>query len=129
MKYTNKPEFAKTIVAKLLLESMQKDAGHRELLLQNLGDQCLLFAGLFPKQASSHHVKISYFVGMGRSAYQAISHATNDVFNSLALQFVLIMDVLQSVPKHAELMPLEAYEQWTELGSQRAYRILKSYRH
>lgn len=72
-------------------------------------------------------VKISYFVDLGRSAYTSISYDTNNLFKLLAFQFVGLMDVLQSIRPHPDLLPLEAYEQWQEVGSQRALKILREY--
>src|SRR5262249_52839092 len=95
--------------------------------LQNVGDQCLLFVGLFPHAAEKKHVKINYFVDLGRSAYANISHTVNDLYWSLAIQFVALMDVLQSIRHTPDLLPLEAFEQWSELDSQRALQILNEY--
>lgn len=126
-RYTNKPEMAKQILAKAFLEALNLQESQRYLSLQHVGDQCLLFAGLFPQAANKKHVKISYFVDLGRSAYASLSHRANDIFNALALDFVVLMDVLQSIRQPSELLPLEAYDQWNEVGSQRALKILQSY--
>ena len=124
-RYVNRPDIVKQVFAKAYLEALERQAMERSLSLQQVGDQCLLFAGLFPKQAQRKHVKINYFVDVGRAAYNSISK--NEFFSSLAMQFVLLMDILQSIRGETDLLPLEAYEQWTELGSQRAFRILQSY--
>jgi hypothetical protein len=127
IRYTNKPEVAKQILATAFLEALQLRENERHATLQYVGDQCLLFAGLFPRVAEKRHVKISYFVGIGRSAYANVSKKTNDLFGSLAMQFVVLMDVLQSIRQHQELLPLEAYNQWDTVGSQRALRVLQGY--
>jgi hypothetical protein len=129
--YTNKPEFAKQIIALKFLESMQAAPNQRMLGLRMVGDQCLLFSGLFPHIADRKQVKISYFVDMGRSAYAAISAKAYDLNDLLAGQFVILMDVLQSIRQFSDdipdLTPLAAYEQWNTLGSARALRALKNY--
>lgn len=129
IRYSNKPDIAKQILAEAFLKALQKQANERNLSLQHVGDQCLLFAGFFPRAAHKKQVKVKYFVDLGRSAYGAISQATNDLYATLALQFVALMDVLQSIrPEHADFMlPLEAYEQWQSLGSKRALQILRAY--
>lgn len=127
IRYTNKPEVAQQIFAKAYLEAMQLRENERQVSLQQVGDQCLLFAGFFPEAAHRKHVKIRYFVDLGRSAYSAISKSADDLHWLLALKFVSLMDVLQSIRPHSELLPLAAYEQWEELGSQRALQILKEY--
>lgn len=126
-RYANKPEMAKQVFATAFLEALHQQENQRQLALLYVGDQCLLFAGLFPKSAAKRQVKLSYFVDLGRSAYSSVSTKTNDLYGSLAGKFVVLMDVLQSIGPHAHLMPLEAYEQWDTLGSQRAFRILKEY--
>lgn len=127
-RYTNKPEVAKQILASAFLEALNLNDSQRQIYLQHVGDQCLLFAGLFPRIAQKRLVKVSYFVDLGRSAYASISNKANDIYDLLALQFVVLMDVLQSMrePPH-HLMPIEAYEQWQEVGSNRALKILQEY--
>lgn len=124
MQYSHRPEVAKQLFAAAFLEAQQTHNNHS---LQRVGDQCLLFAGLFPHSTEKKLIKISYFVDLGRSAYTSISQKTNDLFSLLAHQFVGLMDVLQSIRPHPDLLPLEAYEQWNDLRSQRALRILREY--
>jgi hypothetical protein len=128
-RYMDRPDLAQQIFATTFLESMQKQEKQRSLSLQHIGDQCLLFAGLFPQSAARKQVKVSYFVEIGRSAYANISQSANDLYWSLALQFVAMMDVLQSIRSESDLLPLDAYAQWDELGSKRAWQILNQYTH
>lgn len=129
-RYTNKPEIVKKIMATQFLRQIQQQMG-KEYLLKEVGDECLLFSGLFPKVAESRHVKISYFVGMGQTAYAAISKTTNDLYDLLAKHFVALMDILLSVRQYTkecpDLLPIQAYDLWNETGSQRALQILKHY--
>lgn len=127
IRYVNKPEVAQQVFARAFLEAMQLRERERHTSLQHVGDQCLLFAGLFPQSAQKKHVKISYFVDLGRSAYANISDRAHDLYWSLAYQFVALMDVLQSIKQYPDLLPLQAYEQWNEVGSQRALQILQQY--
>lgn len=127
IRFTNKPEVVNKIIATAFLDALQARERERHLSLQQVGDQCLIFAGLFPKAAEKRLVKINYFVDLGRSSYAAISYKTNDLFGSLALQFVVLMDVLQCVRGCSDLLPLEAYEQWTQVGSQRALKMMQEY--
>jgi len=127
MRYSNKPEVAQQIFAHDYLQALQQRNQLRSTSLQQVGDQCLLYAGLFPGQAEKRHVNITYFVDMGRAAYAAISKTANDFYWILAVEFVALMDVLQSIPEAPVLLPLEAYEQWEKLGSRRALQILQSY--
>lgn len=126
-RYTNQPDVVKQVLATAFLEAQQQSHQSRKNSLQIVGDQCLLFAGLFPQVAGRRLVKISYFVDMGRHAYISVSDCTNDLFSHLAIQFVIMMDVLQSIREYPALLPLEAYEQWRDVGSERALAILKTY--
>jgi hypothetical protein len=128
MRYMDKPELAKEVIATQLLEGLNQRAGQRTEALQRVGDICLLFSGLFPGVAQKRLVKISYFINLGRGAYATVSRTSNDLYFTLAQQFVAIMDILQSASQQAPaLMPIQAYELWNECGSQRALRVLKQY--
>jgi hypothetical protein len=127
IRYSNKPDIAQRVFAKAFLEAMQLRERQRSASLQCVGDQCLLYAGLFPLAAEKRHVKVNYFVDLGRTAYGAVSKTANDLYWMLAIEFVMLMDVLQSIRQIPDLLPLQAYEQWDELGSQRALLVLQEY--
>lgn len=131
VRYTNKPEVIKQIAATEFLQGLKLTANQRELVLQEVGDKCLLFSGLFPNIAERRLVKISYFVNLGQAAYETISKKNNDVYNALAKQFVPLMDILQSIRRYSDncpdLLPMQAYDLWNQTGSQRALTVLKHY--
>ncbi len=127
IRYTTQPEIAKQVMSIAYLDALSLGKKERSISLQQVGDQCLLLAGLFPQIAERRHVKITYFVHLGRTAYAEISEKSNDFFWTLAWHFITLMDVLQSIRPIANLQPLQAYELWDELGSQRALQILKEY--
>jgi hypothetical protein len=131
MRYTSQPDIVKKIMATHFLEGVNSSPSKKLLVLQQVGDNCLIFSGLFPKMAEKRLVKISYFVNMGRTAYSAISQHQSDLYDSLSNHFVPLMDVLQSV-RHSvkdfpDLLPFEAYDLWNETGSLRALSVLKQY--
>lgn len=130
-RYTNKPEFLKQIIAHDFMEGMQYSPHKRALAMQEVGDKCLLFSGLFPHIAEKRLVKISYFVNMGQASYGSISKKQTDLYGMLATQFVTLMDVLQSIRTYSkeiiDLLPIESFELWSETGSKRAERILSQY--
>jgi hypothetical protein len=103
----------------------------RQQLLQEVGDKCLIYTGLFPKIAEKRLVQLSYFVKLGQSSYATISKSHNDLYQGLAKQFVSLMDVLQSLRqysnKYPDLLPMEAYDLWNDTGSLRGLKILKQY--
>lgn len=128
-RYINKPEVAKKIMATEFLQNAKQSSIKRQLALQNVGDQCLLLSGLFPKLAEKRLVKVTYFIHIGQVSYSAISSSTNDLYDSLAKKFVTLMDILQSIRHYADELPdlLLAYELWNEAGSQRGWEMLKRY--
>lgn len=131
MRYINKPEFIKNIIATEFLQSLNLNPAQREVVLRDVGDKCLLFTGLFPNIAKKRLVRVSYFVKLGQAAYFRISKESNDLYGHLSDQFVLLMDILQSIrqytKKNPDLLPLDAYDLWSDTGSQRAFSVLKQY--
>ncbi len=131
MRYINKPEVVKQIIALDFLQSLERPSVQREAALCEVGDKCLLLAGLFPSIAKSRLVRVSYFVNLGQAAYFGISKKNNDLYDHLSHQFVLLMDILQSIRQYTktfpDLLPLDAYELWNDTGSQRALSALKQY--
>lgn len=131
VRYTNKTHITDHIMATEILQGIKLSPGIKRLALQEVGDKCLIFTGLFPRIAEKRLVKISYFVNLGQAAYEGISKKHNDLYNLLSHQFVTLMDVLQSVRRYSEhypdLLPLQAYDLWNETGSQRALSVLKQY--
>ena len=133
MRFTEQPELAASVLAIEYLQSMQSSGriGHDQL--RNVGDKCLLYSGLFPERAERRRVKISYFVDLGRSAYQQLSdrmeHSAAAMYLHLADAFVSLMDVLQTMRTLGEparkLAPLHAFELWRDTGSQAALRNLR----
>lgn len=135
MRFVGKPEMASSVLAIDYLQSLLCQGRIREENLKDVGDRCLLFSGLFPKRAARRRVKISYFVDLGRSAYNQISQCRDDVqgvfFRKLSLGFVPLMDILQAIRElGAEtplLSPLEAAELWADTGSNQALKTARTY--
>lgn len=129
MRYANQPDVLKQILSTEFLKGIKLPKYQRELMLQGVGDKCLLYTGLFPFIAEKRLVKISYFVRLGQSAYSMISKDDSDVYAALALHFVPMMDVLQSIRHYSkdypDLFPLTAYQLWIETGSLRAYSLMQ----
>lgn len=133
MRYTQKPEMAAKVMALEYLRGMQAGGSHRQAQLRDVGDQCLLYSGLFPQRAERRRVRISYYVDLGRSAYQSVADASQramaQVFSHLAIQFVELMDILLAMRElngqvRASLDPLQSFELWSDTGSRHARTIL-----
>ncbi|MDX5333635.1 MAG: hypothetical protein LPK58_06275 [Gammaproteobacteria bacterium] len=102
--------------------------------LRDVGDRCLLTAGLFPHRAERRLVRIAYFVDLGRSAYDELAarlgRAAAELFRHVAAAFVPLMEVLQAMRMldgHPALNALEAAELIQDTGSEAARRELARY--
>lgn len=99
--------------------------------LAEVGDQCLVFAGLFPEQAAAQLIPISYFVKVGQDAYAKHAEISGEpLFRRLSDDFVRLMDVLQclrDLDKNVYCLDaLSAFEQWQNTGSAHAFHVLKA---
>lgn len=129
MRFVEKPDLASSVLALDFLNSAQYTGEQRNVLLQELGDKCLLLSGLFPGRAQRKRVRISYFVGMGQAAYAELAHSKAG-FPQVAQNFVVLMDLLQTIRStfcndHV-LNLLEAHELFQDTRSQSAQKILTS---
>jgi len=132
MRYTGKPELAAKVMALDYLHGAQTAGSERREKMRDVGDQCLLYSGLFPKRAEKRRVRVSYYVDLGRTAYQNVAEAAQaamaEMFTHLAESFVAMMDTLQAMRsmhhQEQQLDPIRAFELWQESGSQRARTIL-----
>lgn len=133
IRFTERPELAASILAVEYLEGMRAMGRSAQDQLRNVGDKCLLYSGLFPQRAERRRVKVSYFVELGRSAYQQLSERlerdTADMYQRLASTFVSLMDILQTMralgTPAARLDPLRAFELWQDTGSRTALKTLE----
>ncbi len=131
MRFTSKPELGDALFAIDYLRSLEAAGRGRHDRLRDVGDGCLLYSGLFPKQARHRLVPISYFVNLGRSAYDNLGTNLPDAYGALYLglsaDFVALMDVLLAMRKLAAgtscLDAIDAVELWTETGSTHAKSV------
>ncbi len=100
--------------------------------LRDIGDQCLLVSGLYPQSAEKRQVGVSYYVDLGRSAYQHIGEVTQqgvaELYQQLADSFILLMDLLQTIRQYSApaLQPIAAMELWQQTGSRAAYKQISA---
>lgn len=131
MRYLRRPEMAQRILALDFLQALQASRQQRSQVMRDVGDQCLLFSGLFPRRAERRRVRVSYYVDLGRSAYQNLADSltkTAHIFARLAEEFVAAMDTLQAIrvigQQDSGLLPIQAYELWQDTASRQAYAQL-----
>ena len=133
--YTQRPEIAARIFAIDYMLAQHEQGQIRSTQLRELADQCLLYAGLFPQYARQRHVRVSYYVNIGRSAYSDLAageHDWSEVFAEISEQFVTLMDTLLAIhqiddPQNPDypLDPLLALQTWQDTQSQQALKILQ----
>lgn len=78
--------------------------------LRDVGDRCLLIAGLYPALAERRHVTVDYFMDIGRGAYLGIAEAGRTayaaMFAQLAMSYGELVRTLRAVrPIETALRP------------------------
>lgn len=134
MRFLSRADMASNVMALDYLNSQLKAGSQRTLGLRDVGDQCLLISGFYPKRARRRHVRIAYFVNIGRSAYSELASTVVDglagCYQQLERDFVKLMDVLHAVREMDKtsqtLDGIEAIELWQDTGSKAAQRALGS---
>lgn len=78
--------------------------------LRDVGDRCLLIAGLFPRLASRRRVTTDYYIDLGRGAYSTASERAprceRELFADLAQAFCSLVEVLDAVRADVRTQPL-----------------------
>ncbi len=136
MRFSQNPTVGSSIIALEFLQSHQFQGQKRADSLREVGDKCLLFSGLFPGNAIKRQVSVSYFVDIGRAAYQSLSTIEEQtrrvLYKMLSQEFVMMMDVLQATRQISGiplLLPLQAEEMYVDLGNEVALESLNAYLH
>ena len=133
--FINKPDLLSSIIALDYFFAKDVVDSSKKNLLQDIGDKCLLYSGLFPGQADRRHVPLSYFVGMGEAAYMSAADVSRhrkdlaELYRSLSDHFVTLMDVLLCIRELSSdknpMNLLQAEELWRHTGSKQALRIIR----
>ncbi len=113
-----------------LLEDFLESGRIQHGRMQDVADQCLIFAGLFPDYAEQKQISINYFVELGKGTYAELARNRHDtVYAHLSRDFVKLMDVLQNLRQlddgYCCLDPLQAHELWSATGSRNAKKVLE----
>lgn len=78
--------------------------------LRDVGDRCLLIAGLFPRHAEGRRVDTRYYVDLGRGAYASAAtrapRCERTLFDHLAEAFGSLVSVLDAIRPGARWLPL-----------------------
>jgi len=127
MRYTRRPDMASRVMGLDYLEAMQNVGSTNQQQMREVADQCLLLTGLFPARAQRRRVSITYYVDLGRGAYQYLAEnlaSMAALYAQIAEQFVPLMDTLHAIRQlggvDRQLDPLEAFALWQQTGSRAA---------
>lgn len=134
MRFSNVTDIVSKVVALDFLNSQHMTGTQKHQALQEVGDSCLMFAGLFPGRARKKSLKISYYVNVGQTAYLSAAEQTThlaSLFVDLCEQFVPLMDILQTTrelnSEQLALDPIEASELWQDTSSNHARESIQSF--
>lgn len=135
MRFTATPQMANKVMGVEFLTSINCSGSLRPIALRDVGDQCLLYSGLFPGRARRRRVRVSYYVNIGKSAYFSLANTSKysdiDLFTTLSNKFVPLMDILQTMREinnnSTTLDALLAEEIWHDTGSEHALQTLQQF--
>lgn len=104
-----------------LLARVASGSRHKQEL-RDVGDRCLLLAGLYPEQAERRRVSIGYFLDVGSRAYDELASALRagvaDLYGHLAQAFARLVRVLMELRRRMrEVTPLLLHELRTDGGA------------
>lgn len=120
--------------AQAFIERLSTLRGRGADSLLVVGEESLVFAGLFPEQAIRKGIPITYFVQVGVNAYRETAAglppgANRNTCVEMADRFVDVLDVLHTLREMQTTLPcidgLNAYQLWREAGSSHAWQVLR----
>jgi Xaa-Pro aminopeptidase len=89
------------------LDGMERVGSERAEVLRDVGDRCLIVAGLYPRLAHLRRVTPAYYASIGQAAYAGVADATRaayaELFRQLARAFEAMQQVLRRVGPRPEL--------------------------
>ena len=101
MRFLSKPDIAGKVLALEYIESLLSSGQHKQNKLRDVGDVCLLHAGLFPKRSKRKRVSETYFIELGSGAYHHLSEVVEnqiaELYFRLSQSFIPIRDLLNTM--------------------------------
>ncbi len=122
-----------TLLTELYIQYLQAREEEKRIILQRLGDLCLMISGYFAESIRKKIVDIGFYFGMGGSAYYALSSMVQEreskqTFDELSTKFQCFSNVLGEMSERSGLQSnkdvLKLYERWIETGSDRLKNLL-----
>ena len=112
LRHQREPRFFEQAQALAWLRAQECTGRAREEALRDVGDRCLLVAGLYPGLAERRRVSADYFADLGRSAYRDLAEAgrsaTATLYARLAEVYRELVQVLAAAST-LSMMPAEAH--------------------
>lgn len=110
LRHQRDAQFAAHTLALDWLEAQDRVGTQRADALRDVGDRCLLVAGLFPRLAERRRVPRDYFLALGQDAYDGVARCTRAgygaLFAQLAQAFVRLAETLAGMRVGARRVPL-----------------------
>ncbi|NBX93453.1 MAG: hypothetical protein EB078_00515 [Proteobacteria bacterium] len=128
--------YEETLVFDLYIEYTQAPLEQKAVILQRIGDLCLLVSGYFSDSLKSKLVDLDYYFGMGGTAYRTLAdlqtqNASRAVYAELSGKFQPYSNILGEMSERNGLQSnkdlLRLYERWMVTGSDRLRKILGEY--
>ena len=115
MAHTRDVQLHRSAVALDYLLARAESGTRHKQELRDVGDRCLLLAGLYPEQAERRLVSTRYFLDIGSHAYGELSHALSagiaDLYGHLAAAFARLVRVLMELRRRVrDIAPLITHE-------------------
>ncbi|MFM8269311.1 MAG: hypothetical protein ACKN9V_03905 [Pseudomonadota bacterium] len=126
-------QYENTLLFDLYVQYTHAPREQQMVILQRLGDLCLVVSGYFGESLQAKLVDLDYYFGMGGTAYQALSELesnkkTKKVYEELSGKFQPFSNVLGEMSERSGLQSnkdiLRLYERWMATGSDRLRKIL-----
>lgn len=121
MRFVGQPQMVMNILAVDFLKGIHTSGKLRQKMLQEVGDKCLLIAGLFPESAKRRQLSESYYIHLGQNAYYALTHScgesTAHLYAHLCTHFEPLRDVMHAMrpQDHALRVKLQTCTQHIDL--------------
>jgi hypothetical protein len=124
---------ADTLLTDLYIQYLQAKSEEQKIILQRLGDICLMISGYFAESVRRKVVDLGFYFGMGGSAYRSLStlveeNEPRETFDELSVKFESFSNVLGEMSERSGIQSnkdvLRLYERWITTGSDRLKNIL-----
>lgn len=128
MRFTAESSIVSSVLGMEFLKSYQVDNKEQRQCLKEVGDKCLLLAGLFPDRAIKKRVTLGYFIHLGQTAYASLAQDLpmgETLYQKLSNEFPKLIDVLHTLREfNTSQNLLSLFEQWHATHSPAAWKRL-----